>query len=131
MKERVNFQIEDAAPGPGEWNRATILLDSELGTPELLESEIMEMHDYLAFKMLNEVKSIDTETQCGNLTRSVGNDSTVQITVFVFEKLGLITTKGNSNLQIQLLSSLDCAGFIFIRVSQGTHCLCDIGNCDC
>ena len=66
--------------------------------------------------MLNCVIAIHAKPKSGDLTRSIRDDRTVQITILVAKELSLVSTKCYSHLKIQFLTSIDCMGLVYVWI---------------
>ena len=125
-----HFLVEQVAATPRQGKDAFVLPNRQLERPELLGVRGSGDND-LAFEVLDEVGTVHAETERGNLTRSVGNHVAVEVAVLVAEELGLETTEGDADLEVQFLTRLHRIRLVHVGVRERSHRLQNVWRGDC
>ena len=77
--------------------------------------------EWLRLEALNLVVPVNAETEGGGLTRPVGDQGGVEISVFSLKKPCLESSEGTPDPQIQLLSGLDRFRLVLVGSAEGGH----------
>ena len=67
------------------------------------------------------VMALDTEAQRGSLTRSIGKESRLEVSILSLEKLTLETGERDTHSKVEFLTSIDGKGLVLIWGSQRAH----------
>ena len=126
----VHFLVKEVTARPRQGKHAFVLPNRQLDRPELLAVK-GEESDNLALEVLDEVRTIHAEAKRGNLTRAVGDHVAVEVAVLVAEELGLETTEGDADLEVQLLTRFHCVRFVDVGIRERPHGLQNVGGSNC